>query len=164
MAKCNHFDSKCIHSPPMQVLAAHICYAAAMQTPGFVDDPETSSHPAIASAAVSAAASSALTSGSPSRYCLLGADHRLNPRTYCSSSLAAIQRTEVLEWAVLQQSASPPSRSASTPSGGAEREHHPSLLSLQPYKLLYAHTLAEFGRVTEALAYCQVHECHQSRA
>lgn len=35
------------------------------------------------------------------------------------------------------------------------------LLPLQPYKLLYAQLLAEYGHVPEALAYCQVRSSHK---
>ena len=121
-----------------------------MQTPGFAGDSEPCH---LANAPGVASAASAMI-GTPSRYCLLGADHRLNPRTYCSASLVAIQRTEVLEWAMLRSSS--PLQSTSTSNGAPE---HTSLLPIQPYKLLYAHTLAEFGRVTDALAYCQVCVC-----
>lgn len=69
------------------------------------------------------------------RLCLIGADHWKHPRTYASPE--AIQRTEVYEYAKLL--------------GNSQF----TLLPFQPYKLLYAHMLAEVGRVSDALKYCQ---------
>lgn len=57
----------------LQVEAAHLCYMVAGLAPQSFD--------------VAA------------RLCLLGADHRASPR--CFASVAALQRTEVLEWAKL---------------------------------------------------------------
>ncbi|KAF5795796.1 putative COPII coat assembly protein, Sec16 [Helianthus annuus] len=70
-----------------------------------------------------------------SRLCLIGADHWNNPRTYASPE--AIQRTEVYEYSKLL--------------GNSQF----TLLPFQPYKLIYAHMLAEVGRVTDSLKYCQ---------
>jgi hypothetical protein len=104
---------------------------------------------------------------------LLGADADMQPRTY--ASLLSIQRTELLEWALraagtaagsATMTGATSNRSGSaTPTGLGHREHNAAaateswallLLPLQPYKLLYTHTLAEYGKVSEALAYCQV--------
>lgn len=69
------------------------------------------------------------------RLCLIGADHWNFPRTYASPE--AIQRTELLEYAKVL--------------GNSQFV----LLQLQPYKLIYAHMLAEVGRVSDSLKYCQ---------
>ena len=64
----------------------------------------------------------------------VGGDHRGAGRTY--ASVAAIQRTEIYEWA---QTAS---------------NSQYLLPAFQPYKLQYAMHLIDHGRVTEALNYC----------
>ncbi|KAK1376373.1 Protein transport protein sec16 [Heracleum sosnowskyi] len=69
------------------------------------------------------------------RLCLVGADHFKFPRTYVSPD--AIQRTEVYEYSKLL--------------GNSQF----LLLPFQPYKLVYAYMLAEVGRVSESLKYCQ---------
>ncbi|KAL8216435.1 hypothetical protein R6Q57_023272 [Mikania cordata] len=69
------------------------------------------------------------------RLCLIGADHWKHPRTYASPE--AIQRTEVYE--------------CSKVLGNPQF----TLLPFQPYKLIYAHMLAEVGRVSDSLKYCQ---------
>ncbi|XP_004244711.1 protein transport protein SEC16B homolog [Solanum lycopersicum] len=69
------------------------------------------------------------------RLCLVGADHLKFPRTYASPE--AIQRTEIYEYSKVlgnSQFILPP---------------------FQPYKLVYAHMLAEVGRISDALKYCQ---------
>ncbi|XP_024985176.1 protein transport protein SEC16B homolog isoform X2 [Cynara cardunculus var. scolymus] len=70
------------------------------------------------------------------RLCLIGADHWNHPRTYACPE--AIQRTEVYEYSKLL--------------GNSQF----TLLPFQPYKLIYAHMLAEVGRVSDSLKYCQV--------
>lgn len=106
------------------------------------------------------------------RYCLLGTDHHECPRTYAASPLA-LQRTELLEWvargfgaggAALSGgpapgagSAGPYGAAAGVAAGaGAEAGAALGFPALLPYKLLYAHTLAEYGRIPDALAYAQV--------
>ncbi|KAL2233005.1 protein transport protein SEC16B homolog [Sesamum indicum] len=69
------------------------------------------------------------------RMCLVGADHWKYPRTYASPE--AIQRTEIYEYSKML--------------GNSQFV----LLSFQPYKLIYAHMLAEVGRISDALKYCQ---------
>ncbi|XP_076881723.1 protein transport protein SEC16B homolog [Bidens hawaiensis] len=69
------------------------------------------------------------------RLCLLGADHWTRPRTYASPE--AIQRTEVYEYSKMLGSS------------------QFTLLPFQPYKLYYAHMLAEVGRLSDSLKYCQ---------
>lgn len=69
------------------------------------------------------------------RLCLIGADHLSFPRTYASPE--AIQRTEFFEYTKVL--------------GNSQF----ALLPLQPYKLVYAHMLAEIGRVSDSLKYCQ---------
>ncbi|CAK9173224.1 unnamed protein product [Ilex paraguariensis] len=69
------------------------------------------------------------------RMCLLGADHWKFPRTYASPE--AIQRTEMYEYSKVL--------------GNSQF----ILLPFQPYKLVYAHMLAEVGRVSDSLKYCQ---------
>ncbi|KAL3499609.1 hypothetical protein ACH5RR_038702 [Cinchona calisaya] len=69
------------------------------------------------------------------RLCLLGADHLKFPRTYASPE--AIQRTEIYEYSKVL--------------GNSQF----ILLPFQPYKLAYAHMLAEVGRISDALKYCQ---------
>ncbi|KAI3974250.1 hypothetical protein MKX01_030919 [Papaver californicum] len=69
------------------------------------------------------------------RLCLIGADHWRCPRTYASPE--AIQRTEFYEY--------------TTVLGNSQSV----LLPFQPYKLVYAHMLAEVGKVSESLKYCQ---------
>ncbi|MCD7467026.1 hypothetical protein HAX54_004198 [Datura stramonium] len=69
------------------------------------------------------------------RLCLVGADHWKFPRTYANPE--AIQRTEIYEYSKVlgnSQFILPP---------------------FQPYKLVYAHMLAEVGRTSDALKYCQ---------
>ncbi|WOG86276.1 hypothetical protein DCAR_0205477 [Daucus carota subsp. sativus] len=69
------------------------------------------------------------------RLCLVGADHFKFPRTYASPE--AIQRTEIYEYSRLL--------------GNSQF----TLLPFQPYKLVYAHMMAEVGRVSESMKYCQ---------
>ncbi|KAK1381781.1 Protein transport protein sec16 [Heracleum sosnowskyi] len=69
------------------------------------------------------------------RLCLVGADHFKFPRTYASPE--AIQRTEIYEYSKLL--------------GNSQF----TLIPFQPYKLVYAHMLAEVGRVSDSLKYCQ---------
>ncbi|KAK0587440.1 hypothetical protein LWI29_022846 [Acer saccharum] len=69
------------------------------------------------------------------RLCLIGADHWKSPRTYASPE--AIQRTELYEYSKVL--------------GNSQF----ILLPFQPYKLLYAHMLAEVGKVSDSLKYCQ---------
>ncbi|KAL8114425.1 hypothetical protein AgCh_021322 [Apium graveolens] len=69
------------------------------------------------------------------RLCLFGADHFKFPRTYVSPD--AIQRTEIYEYSKLL--------------GNSQF----LLLPFQPYKLVYAYMLAEVGRVSDSLKYCQ---------
>ncbi|KAK3131393.1 hypothetical protein QOZ80_6AG0505800 [Eleusine coracana subsp. coracana] len=69
------------------------------------------------------------------RMCLIGADHLRCPRTFISPE--AIQRTEVYEYAKVL--------------GNSQY----ILLPFQPYKLIYAYMLAEVGKVSDSLRYCQ---------
>ncbi|WCJ25914.1 RGPR-related [Euphorbia peplus] len=69
------------------------------------------------------------------RLCLIGADHWKHPRTYVSPE--AVQRTELYEYSKVL--------------GNSQF----ILLPFQPYKLIYAHMLAEVGRVSDSLKYCQ---------
>ncbi|KAG6633509.1 protein transport protein SEC16B homolog isoform X1 [Carya illinoinensis] len=69
------------------------------------------------------------------RLCLIGADHWKFPRTYASPG--AIQRTELYEYSKVL--------------GNSQYV----LLSFQPYKIIYAHMLAEVGKVSDSLKYCQ---------
>ncbi|KAJ3672644.1 hypothetical protein LUZ60_007365 [Juncus effusus] len=69
------------------------------------------------------------------RLCLVGADHWKCPRTFASPD--AIQRTELYEYAKVL--------------GNAQY----MLLPFQPYKLVYAHMLAEMGKISDSLKYCQ---------
>ncbi|KAH7549621.1 hypothetical protein JRO89_XS13G0057100 [Xanthoceras sorbifolium] len=69
------------------------------------------------------------------RLCLIGADHWKSPRTYASPE--AIQRTELYEYSRVL--------------GNSQF----ILLPFQPYKLIYAHMLAEVGKVSDSLKYCQ---------
>ncbi|GMH00615.1 hypothetical protein Nepgr_002454 [Nepenthes gracilis] len=69
------------------------------------------------------------------RLCLIGADHWKYPRTYASPD--AIQRTEVYEYAKVL--------------GNSQFV----LLPFQPYKLIYAYMLAEVGKLSDSLKYCQ---------
>ncbi|CAL5381423.1 unnamed protein product [Camellia sinensis] len=69
------------------------------------------------------------------RICLIGSDHLKFPRTYASPE--AIQRTELYEY----------SKVLGNPQF--------ILLPFQPYKLIYAHILAEVGKVSDSLKYCQ---------
>ncbi|URD98069.1 hypothetical protein MUK42_29709 [Musa troglodytarum] len=69
------------------------------------------------------------------RMCLLGADHWKHPRTYASPD--AIQRTELYEYSKVL--------------GNSQF----ILLPFQPYKLVYAYMLAEVGKVSDSLRYCQ---------
>ncbi|CAM8877672.1 unnamed protein product [Rhodiola kirilowii] len=69
------------------------------------------------------------------RLCLIGANHLKFPRTYVSP--AAIQITELYEYSKVL--------------GNSQFV----LLPFQPYKLVYAHMLAELGKVSDSLKYCQ---------
>ncbi|CAA7056166.1 unnamed protein product [Microthlaspi erraticum] len=69
------------------------------------------------------------------RLCLVGADHWKYPRTYASPE--AIQRTELYEY--------------SKTLGNSQY----ILLPFQPYKVIYAHLLAEVGKLSAAQKYCQ---------
>ncbi|GAB2252447.1 hypothetical protein Droror1_Dr00005294 [Drosera rotundifolia] len=69
------------------------------------------------------------------RLCLIGGDHLNFPRTYASPE--AIQRTELFEYSKVI--------------GNSQFV----LLPFQPYKLVYAYMLAEVGKVSDALKYCQ---------
>ncbi|KAL1208229.1 transport protein SEC16A-like protein [Cardamine amara subsp. amara] len=69
------------------------------------------------------------------RLCLVGADHLKCPRTYASPE--AIQRTELYEY--------------SKTLGNSQY----ILLPFQPYKVIYAHMLAEVGKLSAAQKYCQ---------
>ncbi|XP_045789857.1 protein transport protein SEC16B homolog [Trifolium pratense] len=69
------------------------------------------------------------------RLCLLGADHWKFPRTYANPE--AIQRTELYEYSKVL--------------GNSQF----ILLPFQPYKLIYAYMLAEVGKVSDSLKYCQ---------
>lgn len=69
------------------------------------------------------------------RLCLIGADHWKYPRTYASPD--AIQRTELYEYAKVL--------------GNSQFV----LLPFQPYKLIYANMLAEIGKTSDSLRYCQ---------
>ncbi|PUZ75439.1 hypothetical protein GQ55_1G169500 [Panicum hallii var. hallii] len=69
------------------------------------------------------------------RMCLIGADHLRCPRTFISPE--AIQRTEVYEYAKVL--------------GNSQY----ILLPFQPYKLIYAYMLAEVGKISDSLKYCQ---------
>ncbi|PKA61089.1 hypothetical protein AXF42_Ash005985 [Apostasia shenzhenica] len=69
------------------------------------------------------------------RLCLLGADHWKYPRTYACPD--AIQRTELYEYSKVL--------------GNSQFV----LLPFQPYKLIYASMLAEVGKISDSLRYCQ---------
>ncbi|CAN1748204.1 Protein transport protein SEC16B homolog [Linum perenne] len=69
------------------------------------------------------------------RLCLIGADHWKHPRTFASPE--AIQRTELYEYSKVL--------------GNSQF----ILLPFQPYKLVYAYMLAEVGRISDSLKYCQ---------
>ncbi|KAK7330766.1 hypothetical protein VNO77_24965 [Canavalia gladiata] len=69
------------------------------------------------------------------RLCLIGADHWKFPRTYANPE--AIQRTELYEYSKVL--------------GNSQF----ILLPFQPYKLIYAYMLAEVGKVSDCLKYCQ---------
>ncbi|KAK3434605.1 hypothetical protein EUGRSUZ_D02081 [Eucalyptus grandis] len=69
------------------------------------------------------------------RLCLVGADHWKCPRTYASPG--SIQRTELYEYSKML--------------GNSQF----ILLPFQPYKLIYAYMLAEVGKVSDSLKYCQ---------
>ncbi|KAG5088153.1 hypothetical protein JHK86_000765 [Glycine max] len=69
------------------------------------------------------------------RLYLIGANHWKCPRTYASPE--AIQRTELYEYSKVV--------------GNSQFTLHP----FQPYKLIYAFMLAEVGKVSDSLKYCQ---------
>ncbi|KFK31369.1 hypothetical protein AALP_AA6G103400 [Arabis alpina] len=69
------------------------------------------------------------------RLCLVGSDHWKYPRTYATPE--AIQRTEIYEY--------------SKTLGNSQF----ILLPFQPYKVIYAHMLAEVGKLSVAQKYCQ---------
>ncbi|KAJ8499013.1 hypothetical protein OPV22_009565 [Ensete ventricosum] len=69
------------------------------------------------------------------RLCLIGADHWKYPRTYATPD--AIQRTELYEYSKVL--------------GNSQF----ILQSFQPYKLIYAYMLAEVGKISDSLKYCQ---------
>uniref|UniRef100_A0A2P2MGH5 Protein transport protein sec16 n=2 Tax=Rhizophora mucronata TaxID=61149 RepID=A0A2P2MGH5_RHIMU len=69
------------------------------------------------------------------RLCLIGADHLKHPRTFTSPE--AIQRTELYEYSKVL--------------GNSQF----ILFPFQPYKFIYACMLAEVGKVSDSLKYCQ---------
>ncbi|KAI4338469.1 hypothetical protein MLD38_023527 [Melastoma candidum] len=69
------------------------------------------------------------------RMCIIGGDHWKCPRTYASPE--AIQRTELYEYSKVL--------------GNSQFTLQP----FQPYKIIYAHMLAEVGRISDSLKYCQ---------
>ncbi|KAG6472854.1 hypothetical protein ZIOFF_070332 [Zingiber officinale] len=69
------------------------------------------------------------------RLCLIGADHLKYPRTYATPD--AIQRTELYEYSKVQ--------------GNSQFILQP----FQPYKIIYAYMLAEVGKISDSLKYCQ---------
>ncbi|KAG9444336.1 hypothetical protein H6P81_015676 [Aristolochia fimbriata] len=69
------------------------------------------------------------------RLCLVGADHLKYPRTYVTPE--AIQRTELFEYSKVL--------------GNSQYILQP----FQPYKLIYAYMLAEVGKLSDSLRYCQ---------
>ncbi|XP_068658655.1 protein transport protein SEC16A homolog isoform X2 [Aristolochia californica] len=69
------------------------------------------------------------------RLCLVGADHLKYPRTYVTPE--AIQRTELFEYSKVL--------------GNSQYILQP----FQPYKFIYAHMLAEVGKLSDSLRYCQ---------
>ncbi|KAK7406258.1 hypothetical protein VNO78_07881 [Psophocarpus tetragonolobus] len=69
------------------------------------------------------------------RLCLIGADHWKCPRTYANPE--AIQRTELYEYSKVV--------------GNSQFTLH----SFQPYKVVYAFMLAEVGKISDSLKYCQ---------
>ena len=153
----------------MQFLAAHICYAVATCLPGFADDlgpsPSPSGGDSEAKGGSQHDAQRAQHGPAISlRYCLLGADHAMHPRTFSSASPWAVQRMEVLEWVLRAAAATGPggggggggAGGGGGGGGGGGAGGGAMILPLQPYKLLYAHTLTEYGHVPEALLYCQV--------
>ena len=111
------------------VQAAHVCYALA----GTVPAPF---HP-------------------NARVCLLGANHKRNPRTYHADVLA-IQRTEYFEMALMGSGSTNTAGSSvlNNPLGALKKSPATSyqyLPSFQPYKVLYAGYLAELGFSKQAL-------------
>ncbi|KAI4303252.1 hypothetical protein MLD38_038906 [Melastoma candidum] len=69
------------------------------------------------------------------RMCIISGDHWKCPRTYASPE--AIQRTELYEYSKVL--------------GNSQFTLQP----FQPYKIIYAHMLAEVGRISDSLKYCQ---------
>ncbi|KAI4372450.1 hypothetical protein MLD38_010679 [Melastoma candidum] len=69
------------------------------------------------------------------RLCIVGADHWKCPRTYASPE--AIERTELYEYSKVL--------------GNSQFTLQP----FQPYKIIYAHMLAEVGKISDSLKYCQ---------
>ncbi|KAM7257664.1 hypothetical protein ACFE04_013405 [Oxalis oulophora] len=69
------------------------------------------------------------------RLCLIGSDHWKYPRTYASPE--AIQRTELYEYSKVL--------------GNSQFILQP----FQPYKVIYAFMLAEVGKISDSLKYCQ---------
>eukprot|EP00798_Chlamydomonas_sp_ICE-L_P026683 gene26683-4258_t len=144
-------------SPRSAILAAQLCYALAGIGPGFIH-PGEMMPPHDTSTSTS-------TSPEPQacQFNLLGADHRESPRNY--ATVLAVQRTEILEWAwglastaTPSQSGGPAAAGGAAKGGGAVDNVASALLPLQPYKLLYAYTLVEYGRIAEAMGYCQALE------
>eukprot|EP00210_Caulerpa_lentillifera_P002975 g2840.t1 len=77
-----------------------------------------------------------ISTGHECRMALLGADHRLDPDHFIT--IDAIQRTEILEWILMN--------------GKLTRR----LVCFVPYKLHFAKRLAEYGKISEAIQYCEV--------
>mmetsp|Transcript_17890 Transcript_17890/g.46817 ORF Transcript_17890/g.46817 Transcript_17890/m.46817 type:complete len:1287 (+) Transcript_17890:1468-5328(+) len=138
-----------------QVLAAQLCYLVAGLRPSPFD--------LLLASRGQPAPSSSSTQGCAMRYCLLGVDHFSAPRTF--AHVLAIQRTEILEWACGlvasgSRPASVPKHSSSASAQDLSAAGPGALPPLLPYKLVHAQLLTEYGRVQDALAYCQALDVH----
>ncbi|GFR51179.1 hypothetical protein Agub_g13453, partial [Astrephomene gubernaculifera] len=131
-----------LRSEAGQVLAAHLCYSLASCPPALPDSPDC-------------------------RYSLLGASATALPYMPFADGGAAFKRTEVLEWLLMKQAATAVGATAGAGGGGVTASSSGAaggataadavlvqMAPLLPYKLLYAWSLVEYGKITEALQYC----------
>ncbi|MQL98712.1 hypothetical protein Taro_031425, partial [Colocasia esculenta] len=127
------FELCCLCSFKMQVTAAHTCYLVAEAKFESYSD--------------------------KARLCLIGADHWKCPRTYASPEAIQLQMNKrrrkeeggAGDLELLMQDQRTELYEYSKVLGNSQF----ILLPFQPYKLVYAYMLAEVGKVSEALKYCQ---------
>ncbi|KAJ0048791.1 hypothetical protein Pint_15865 [Pistacia integerrima] len=115
----------CLWKDRSEITAAHICYLVAEANFESYSD--------------------------SARLCLIGADHWKCPRTYASPEAIQV----LLEFIWLSGIAHLKARTELYEYSKVLGNSQFILLPFQPYKLIYANMLAEVGKVSESLKYCQ---------